>query len=154
MWISARWAYRGRGANLLVVQQLFSRLGGVFGIRGLDDGINGAALLAETAVDALCHINVVTRCSPASVLALFGFDRNGLGGADLGVHQYESCRYLQKKTERTASHNLHAIQRSSPVGYLRKACSPRNGVILGPWSASVSANLPQTLFNQQTFSNG
>ena len=33
-----------------------------------------------------------------------------------------------------ASHSLHAMHRSSPVGYLRRACSPRNRGEIGPFS--------------------
>lgn len=50
--------------------------------RTLDNGIDGAALLAETAVDALCHINVITRSPPAAVHALLGLDCNGLRRAN------------------------------------------------------------------------
>ena len=35
----------------------------------------------------------------------------------------------------TASHNLHAIQRSSPFGYRRKACNPRNRGDCGVFSS-------------------
>jgi len=38
--------------------------------------------LAETAVDALGHVDVVTSCAARAVRALFGFDGDGLGGAD------------------------------------------------------------------------
>jgi hypothetical protein len=33
-----------------------------------------------------------------------------------------------------ASHNLQAMQRSSPFGYRRKACSPRKRGEIGPFS--------------------
>lgn len=48
----------------------------------LDNGVNRARLLAETAVDALCHVNVVARCPPAAVHALLGLDCDGLRRAD------------------------------------------------------------------------
>jgi hypothetical protein len=86
---------------LLVVQQLFSGLGGVFRVGScaylvsngvtlnilsgqltLNNSINGATLLAVTTVDALGHINVISGCPTASVLAFLGLNRNGLSGAD------------------------------------------------------------------------
>lgn len=48
----------------------------------LYDGINWAALLAITAVDTLCHINVISGCSSAAVFTFFGLNGNGLRGAD------------------------------------------------------------------------
>lgn len=45
---------------LLVVQQLLPRLRGVLRVGRLDDGIYGAGFLAETAVYALGHVDVVT----------------------------------------------------------------------------------------------
>jgi hypothetical protein len=35
--------------------------------------------LTESAVDALRHVDVVAGCASAAILALLGFDRNGLG---------------------------------------------------------------------------
>lgn len=69
---------------LLVVQQLLSRLSRVLGVWRLDNGIDWAGLLAETAVDALGHVNVVAGGAAGSVFALFGFDGDGLCWADLG----------------------------------------------------------------------
>jgi hypothetical protein len=70
-------------APTLVVQKLFSRLGGVFGIGALDDGVDGARLLAETAVDALGHVDIVAGGSSGAVGTLLGLNGDGLGGADL-----------------------------------------------------------------------
>lgn len=67
----------------LVVQQLFSRLGRVLGIRALDDGVHGAGFLAEAAVDALGHVDVVAGGSAGAVGSLLGLNGDGLGGADL-----------------------------------------------------------------------
>lgn len=53
-------------------------LGGIFGVRALNDGVDGARLLTETAVDALGHVNVVSRCPSGAVLALLGFNGDGL----------------------------------------------------------------------------
>jgi hypothetical protein len=48
----------------------------------LNDSIYRTALLAQTAVDALRHINIVACGPPATVHALLGFDCDGLGRAD------------------------------------------------------------------------
>jgi hypothetical protein len=55
----------------------------------LYNGINRAALLAKTAVDALCHIDVVARSPPAAVHALLRLDCDGLRRAD-GLAQLAS----------------------------------------------------------------
>lgn len=67
----------------LVVQQLFSGLGGILGVGRFNNGVNGARLLAEAAVDALGHVDVVTGSAARSVSTLFGFNCDGLGRADL-----------------------------------------------------------------------
>jgi hypothetical protein len=93
---------------LLVIQQLLPRLGGELGVLGwaseliidspgpfaervvqrqrpmltLNNRVDGAGLLAETAVDALCHVDIVSGCSPRSVLSGLRLDRDSLGGAD------------------------------------------------------------------------
>lgn len=67
----------------LVVQQLFSGLGGVLCVGRLHDGVDGARLLAEAAVDALGHVNVVAGGAARAVGTLFGFDGDGLGRANL-----------------------------------------------------------------------
>jgi hypothetical protein len=67
---------------LLVVQQLLPRLGGVLGVGALDNGVHGARLLAEAAVDALGHVDVVAGRAAGAVGALLGLDRDGLGRAD------------------------------------------------------------------------
>ena len=48
----------------------------------LNNGINRAGLLAETAVDALCHIDVVACGPPAAVHTLLGLNCDGLRRAD------------------------------------------------------------------------
>ena len=68
---------------LLVVQQLLSGLGGVLGVWRLDDSVDWARLLAESAVDALGHVDVVACCAAGSVLALLGLDGDGLCWANL-----------------------------------------------------------------------
>jgi hypothetical protein len=42
------------------------------------DSINGAAFLAQPAVDALGHVDVISRCPSAPIHTLFGFDSDGL----------------------------------------------------------------------------
>lgn len=66
----------------LVVQQLLAGLGRVLGVGALDDGINGTRLLAEAAVDALCHVDVVAGGAAGAVGALLGLDGDGLRRAD------------------------------------------------------------------------
>lgn len=67
---------------LLVVEQLLPRLGGILGVRALHNGVHGTRLLAEAAVDALGHVDIVS-CRPArSILTLLGFNGDGLGRAD------------------------------------------------------------------------
>lgn len=67
---------------LLVVQQLLTGLGGIFSIGSLNNGINGAALLAVATVDTLGHINIITGRPTASVLTFFGLDGDSLSRAD------------------------------------------------------------------------
>lgn len=51
-------------------------------IRTFHDGVHGAALLAETAVDALGHVDIVSGSTPAAIFTLLGLDGDGLSGAD------------------------------------------------------------------------
>eukprot|EP00235_Prasinoderma_singulare_P009573 CAMPEP_0119166340 /NCGR_PEP_ID=MMETSP1315-20130426/5788_1 /TAXON_ID=676789 /ORGANISM="Prasinoderma singularis, Strain RCC927" /LENGTH=207 /DNA_ID=CAMNT_0007159715 /DNA_START=158 /DNA_END=781 /DNA_ORIENTATION=- len=67
---------------LLVVQQLLVRLCRKLGVGALDNGVHGARLLAEPAIDALGHVDVVARGATATVLPLLGLDCDGLRGAD------------------------------------------------------------------------
>lgn len=76
----------GGRIRTLVVQKLFSGLGGVLGVGRLNDSVDGAGLLAETAVNALGHVNIVLGCSAGSVSSLLSLDGNGLGGANLLFH--------------------------------------------------------------------
>src|SRR6056297_2441914 len=66
----------------LVVEQLLAGLGGKLEIRPLDDRIDRARLLAETAIDAFRHVDVVARGAAAAILARFGVDGYGLRRAD------------------------------------------------------------------------
>lgn len=67
---------------LFVIQQLLPRLRRVFRIRALDDGIDGTTLLAEAAIDAFGHVNVIARGAAGAILALLGLDGDGRCGAD------------------------------------------------------------------------
>src|SRR5262245_36190023 len=65
-----------REQALLVVVELLARFGGEFEIGSLDNRIDGAGFLAQPAIDAFHHIDVVTGCSPRAVVAA----RAGLDG--------------------------------------------------------------------------
>ena len=47
-----------------------------------DNGVDWAAFLTESTVDALCHINVVSCGSSASIFTFFRLDCDCLGWAD------------------------------------------------------------------------
>ena len=66
----------------LVVEQLLAGLGGELEIRPLDDRIDRAGLLAQAAIDALRHVDVVARRAAAAVVARLGLDRDRLRRAD------------------------------------------------------------------------
>jgi hypothetical protein len=86
---------------LLVVQQLLAGLGGILLVRRcikasayvpifspggeltLNNGIDGARLLAETAVDTLGHVDIVSSRSTGAVLTFFSFNSDSLSWADL-----------------------------------------------------------------------
>mmetsp|Transcript_39253 Transcript_39253/g.93942 ORF Transcript_39253/g.93942 Transcript_39253/m.93942 type:complete len:241 (+) Transcript_39253:181-903(+) len=67
---------------LLVVEQLLVRLRRVLEVGPLDDGVHRAGLLAEAAVDALGHVDVVARGAPRAVLTHLRLDGDGLRRAD------------------------------------------------------------------------
>src|SRR6201999_2610342 len=72
-----------REQALLVVVELLARFGSELEVRPLDDGVHRAGLLAETAVDALHHIDVVARGAARAVIAArAGLDGDGLRRAD------------------------------------------------------------------------
>src|SRR5262245_40394584 len=67
----------------LVVEQLLARLGRELVIGALDDGIDRAGLLAEAAIDALHHVDVVARGASGAVIAPRPrLDGDRLGRAD------------------------------------------------------------------------
>merc|ERR1719352_1730880 len=57
-------------------------LSGELKVGSLHDGVDRARLLAETAVDALGHVNVVSRGSPGPVAPLLSLNCDCLGGTD------------------------------------------------------------------------
>src|ERR1700687_5220342 len=72
-----------REQPLLVEVKLLARLGGELEVRPFDDGVDWAGLLAETAIDAFDHVDVVARGAARAVVAARpGLDRDGLGRAD------------------------------------------------------------------------
>src|ERR1700712_2042657 len=60
----------------LVIIEFLARLGREFEIRSLDDGIDRAGLLAQPAIDALHHVDVVAHGAAGAVIAA----RTGLDG--------------------------------------------------------------------------
>src|SRR5436190_24267070 len=72
-----------REQALLVVVKLLARLGRELEVRPLHDGIDRAGLLAQPAVDAFDHVDVVARRAPRAVVAArAGLDRDRLRGTD------------------------------------------------------------------------
>merc|ERR1739841_455684 len=61
---------------LLVVEQLLMRLRRELHVRAHDNGVHRASLFAVPAVDALGHINIVSRGLPRAIRSLFGFNCN------------------------------------------------------------------------------
>jgi hypothetical protein len=47
-----------------------------------NNSIDGTALLAESTIDALGHVDIVSRCPPRPILTLLGLDGDGLSGTD------------------------------------------------------------------------
>jgi len=67
---------------LFVVKQLLTSLCTVLKVRPLYDGVYGARLLTEPAVDTLGHVYVVACRTTATVGSLLGFYRYSQGGTD------------------------------------------------------------------------
>src|SRR3546814_8744032 len=69
----------------LVIEQFLARFGRIFEVRPLDDRIDRARFLAEAAIDALGHVDVVARRAARAVPGIariigarFGLDRDRL----------------------------------------------------------------------------
>src|SRR6185436_1837514 len=72
-----------REQALLVVVELLARLSGELEVRPLDDGIDRTRLLAQPAIDALHHVDVVARGAAGAVIApRAGLDGDRLRRAD------------------------------------------------------------------------
>ena len=69
------------GTRTRTMAHLLVGLGRVFVVRTLDNGIDGARLLAESAVDALGHVDVVARRAARAIRAHLRLNRDGLRGA-------------------------------------------------------------------------
>ena len=108
----------------LVVQQLLVRVRRVLKVGTLDDGIHGARLLAEPAVDALCHVDVVPSGTPAAVLALLRLDGDGLRGAD-GLAQLASDAALL--TRGVATQDVLAAEARAQRTLLERVVDLRDG---------------------------
>ena len=57
------------GLFVLMGAEFLARLGGELEVRSLDDGVHRAGLLAQAAVDALHHVDVVARRAACAVVA-------------------------------------------------------------------------------------
>src|SRR5260370_2609419 len=74
--------------TLLVVVEFLAGLGGELEIRTFHDGIDRARLLAQAAIDAFHHVDVVAGGSPGAVVAArSGLDGDGQGRAN-GLAQF------------------------------------------------------------------
>ena len=105
-----------REQALLVVVEFLARLGREFEVRSLDDGIDRAGFLAQPAIDALHHVDVVAGgAARAVVAARAGFDGDRLRRADRLAQLAGDAALL-------------------PVGVAAEACSPRKRGEIGPFS--------------------
>src|SRR6516162_3628443 len=67
----------------LVIVEFLARLGRELEVRALDDGVDRAGLLAQAAVDALHHVDVVAHGAAGAVVAArTGLDGDGLRRTD------------------------------------------------------------------------
>src|ERR1700722_3688520 len=67
----------------LVIIEFLAGLGREFEIRALDNGIDRAGLLAQAAIDALHHVDVIAHGAAGTVVApRAGLDGDGLRRAD------------------------------------------------------------------------
>src|SRR5687768_7362648 len=61
----------------LVVEEFLTGFRGELEIRTFDDRIYGAGLLAQTAIDALRHVDIVAGRPAAAIVTRLGLDRDG-----------------------------------------------------------------------------
>src|SRR5215469_18977179 len=71
-----------RQKPFLTVVKFLARLGREFEIGTFDDGIHRAGFLAQPAIDAFHHVDVVAGGAARTVFARLRLDGDGLGGAD------------------------------------------------------------------------
>jgi hypothetical protein len=72
-----------RQKSLFVVVKLLARFGCVFEVRTLDDGVDRTGFLAQPAIDAFDHIDIVASGTASAIVAArAGLDRDGLRRAD------------------------------------------------------------------------
>jgi hypothetical protein len=72
-----------RQKSLFVVVKLLARFSGVFEVRTLDDGVDRTGFLAQPAIDAFDHIDIVASGTARAVVAArAGLDRDSLRRAD------------------------------------------------------------------------
>src|SRR6202008_138252 len=72
-----------RQKSLFVVVKLLARFGCVFEVRTLDDGVDRTGFLAQPAIDAFDHVDVVARGTAGAVVAArAGFDGDRLRRTD------------------------------------------------------------------------
>jgi hypothetical protein len=105
----SRWHTPG----LALETQISGVAGGGGRERTLNNGIDGARLLAEAAVDALGHINIVSRSPSRTIITLLCLDCDSQSRAHLFTISTHSNRFIGIHT---ASQSLQAMHRSSPVG--------------------------------------
>jgi hypothetical protein len=115
----------------------------------LDYSIDRTGLLTEAAIDALCHVNICCNeyceeirlgwiCEPYFVVLREPSMRVSLSiviacAGHIASHNLQASKH-DKKIQHAANYARVPIQRSSPLGYLRKACSPRKRGDSGPFS--------------------
>src|SRR6185312_366096 len=71
-----------RQKPFLAVVKFFARLGREFEIRTFDDGVHRAGFLAQPAINALHHVDVVAGGAARAIFARLRLDGDSLGGAD------------------------------------------------------------------------
>lgn len=62
----------------LIIQQFFVSLRGKFEIGALHNSVNRTGLLTEPAINAFCHVNIVSGGSARTVSSFFRLNRNSL----------------------------------------------------------------------------
>ena len=80
-------------------------------IRSLHNGINGAGLLAEAAVDALCHVDVVPGGAAAAILPLLCLNGDSLCRAHL---RDQAVSQLQANSTQTEAQHKTCLLYTSP----------------------------------------